>query len=304
MPLKQTENTVFVEGILSAINLEEKTYKRDGVDVPFIGGDVIVKVKQEINGVPTEMDIPLNVFAPKMTKAGTVSKVYLGVQDVMEKYTSIAASSEEEADRVRISGADLRMNEFATQDLTIISRPAIHTNFINKAPKGQNTIDKGEFEIVGAVASIKDVLDSEGNPVEPRKIEVKLIVPQYRGIDVIPFTTQNPEIINYFENNINQDETRFDTIKVLGKLNFSTETFIKQEEVAVGEPREIVKTRYTQELVITGASDPYPEEASLSMEDIRQAKIERDAYHEDLKSKRQNQVPPAAQSPTKPDYGF
>ena len=68
--LRQAENTVKIEGILSEIDLQPKTFKRDGKDVEAIGGSITVKVTQKINDQEKELMIPVYMFAAKLTNAG------------------------------------------------------------------------------------------------------------------------------------------------------------------------------------------------------------------------------------------
>ena len=52
--LKQAENRVKVEGILSEIDINPTSFKKNGRDVEAIGGSIIVKVIQKISGVEKE----------------------------------------------------------------------------------------------------------------------------------------------------------------------------------------------------------------------------------------------------------
>ena len=59
MSLRQAENKVRIEGILSEINLKYGSYQKNGRTIDNIGGDIKVLVKQEINGEQKDFIIPV-----------------------------------------------------------------------------------------------------------------------------------------------------------------------------------------------------------------------------------------------------
>ena len=100
--LRQAENRVRIEGILSEINLKYGSYQKNGRTVDNIGGDIKVLVKQEINGEQKDFIIPVYMFAAKYTNAGKPNPAYASIETVMKEYVSIAASgSEAAADKIR-----------------------------------------------------------------------------------------------------------------------------------------------------------------------------------------------------------
>ena len=52
--LRQAENKIRIEGILSEINLKYGSYVRDGKTIDNIGGTIKVLVSQEVNGENVE----------------------------------------------------------------------------------------------------------------------------------------------------------------------------------------------------------------------------------------------------------
>jgi hypothetical protein len=71
--LREAENRVKIEGILSEIDLKYGSFVKDGKPVETIGGVIKVQVDQLINGVPTTLEIPVHMFATKYTKKGTIN---------------------------------------------------------------------------------------------------------------------------------------------------------------------------------------------------------------------------------------
>ena len=111
--LRQANNRVVMEGILSEVDLQPRTYKRDGRDVEAITGEIKIRTTVTISGVEKELEIPVKMFANKLTRNGTENPGYDAVSRVMNEYVSIAAAgSIDGADRVRITGGTLRMNEY------------------------------------------------------------------------------------------------------------------------------------------------------------------------------------------------
>jgi hypothetical protein len=71
--IAQTENKVRIEGILSEINITPRSFKRDNNTVNALSGIVTIRVNQPINGVDTELEIPVHVFAAEFTTKGAVN---------------------------------------------------------------------------------------------------------------------------------------------------------------------------------------------------------------------------------------
>ena len=98
--LREAYNVVQIDGILNEIRLSESSYTRDGVTHEYIGGSIVVKVPQVIDGEEIECLIPVYVFANKYSKGNNteVTASYKNMKEVMTEYVSVAASDEEHAD--------------------------------------------------------------------------------------------------------------------------------------------------------------------------------------------------------------
>ena len=112
--LRQAENRCKIEGILAEVDIKPGSFMKNGQTVESIGGSIIVKVTQKISGEEKELAIPVHMFASKLTNKGTPNPAYESIKKVADEYISIAASEngEEGADRVRITNASVRMNEY------------------------------------------------------------------------------------------------------------------------------------------------------------------------------------------------
>lgn len=202
--LRQAENRVRIEGILSEINLKYGSYVKNGATVDTIGGDIKVLVNQQVNGEDVSLIIPVYMFASKLTNAGKPNPAYASIESVMKEYVSIASGAGEHgADKVRITSGNIRMNEYWNQQGQLVSFPRVNASFVGKATGEFRPEASWSMEF--AVASMDFVTDADGVEVEPKKLRIKVIVPQYGGkIDTMELYATNPRVIDaitsYWEN--------------------------------------------------------------------------------------------------------
>lgn len=278
--LQQKENSVKIEGILSEIDIKLGSFKKNGVDTNSIGGTIKVRVNQEINGVETELEIPVHMFASQYTNKGTPNPAYESIARVMNEYVSIAASDIDHADRVRITNGQLTMNEYYGQNGNLVAFPRIMASFVTKIKKDECR-PCATFSVVFMVGGKGFETDKDG--VETDKYKITGMVPQYGGkIDVMPFYAINKGVIDGVSNYWNEG----DTVKAAGKLNFTSKTEVRKVEVDFGEPQEETRTISVSELVITGgSSSPLEGEFALNADDVTAALAERKTRLAALKEK-------------------
>ena len=280
--LRQAENKVRIEGILSEINLKYGSYVKNGMTIDNIGGNIKVLVHQNINGEDITLDIPVYMFASKLTNAGKPNPAYESIEKVMKEFVSIASGAGEAgADRIRITGASIRMNEYWNAQGQFISFPRINASFVAKAV--------GEFRpeaswsLEFAVSSLDFVTDADGVEVEPRKLRIKVLVPQYGGkLDTMELYATNPRVIDaittYWENG--------KTYTAKGRLNFTSMTQEVREECDFGEPDVKYRTISLNELIVTkGTQSPLEDEMAFAPAELAAALKEHKAYIETLKDK-------------------
>ena len=280
--LRQADNKVRIEGILSEINLKYGSYVKNGMTVDNIGGYIKVLVHQNINGEDVTLDIPVYMFSPKLTNAGKLNPSYESIEKVMKEFVSIASGAGEAgADKVRITGATVRMNEYWNAQNQFISFPRINASFVAKATGEFRPEASWSMEF--AVSSLDFVIDDEGVEVEPRKLRIKALVPQYGGkIDTMEFYATNPRVIDaittYWENG--------KTYTAKGRLNFTSTTQEVREECDFGEPDVRYRTVSVSELIVTkGTQTPLEDDMAFAPADLAAALKEHKAYIETLKDK-------------------
>lgn len=282
MSLRQAENRVRVEGILSEINLKYGSFEKNGRTVDNIGGNIKVLVHQNINGEENTLEIPVYMFATKLTNAGKPNPAYESIETVMNEYVSIASGAGEAgADKVRITGASIRMNEYYNQQGQLVSFPRVNASFVSKATGDFRP--EASWSLEFAVSSMDFVTDADGVEVEPKKLRIKAIVPQYGGkVDTMEFYATNPRVIDaitsYWENQ--------KTYSAKGRLNFTSTTKEIIEECDFGEPDVRVQTISVSELIVTkGTQSPMEDEMAFDPADLAAALKEHKAYLETLKDK-------------------
>lgn len=277
--LKQSENIVEIEGILSEVDVREGEFKNSTTNMmtPYLSGSIKVKVAQEINKVMTDIEVPINFFASKFTNKNTENPAYKSIMDLKNNFTSIAASDEDHADRIRISRGSISENAFPGRDGSIVSRPQINASFFSKVSK-DNCHPTANFQTVICVGNIKEEVDYNGELTGA--IIVQGIIPQYGGkVDVVDFRVVNKDAIDYINTNWNKG----DTLRVAGKVNFSSKTIHEVEEVEFGEPIEKVRTISTKELIITSGSSSFDGDLAFDTDEIAKALQERQVRLNELK---------------------
>ena len=302
--LESKENSVKIEGILSEIDLETGTYNKDGKTIEKIGGSIKVRVNQMLNGVETELDIPVYMFATKLTNKGTSNPAYASIERVMNEYKSIAAVGIDAADRVRITGANIRMNEYYGQGDKLNSYPRINASFVTKITDMSKFAPEATFSAIFAIGNMGYETDKDGVQI-PARFKIRGIMPQYGGsVDVIDFFATSPNVIDAVSSYWEQG----DTVKINGKLNFSSKTEETVVQVDFGEPRIERKTVSVSELIITGGSQtPLEGDFAFDMDEIQSALEARQARLAELKAKqkaKEKGAPKSAPKKSMSDLGF
>ena len=303
--LKQAENSVKIEGILSEIDLKTGTSTKNGKTTEYIGGSIKVRVTQVLNGENVDLDIPVFMFSNKLKNDGNPNPAYASIERVMNEYVSIAAGGIDAADRVRITNANIRMNEYYGQGGQLNSYPRINASFVTKVTDLTKFNPEATFSAVFMIAAMGYETDKDGVQKENR-FKIRGILPQYGGkVDVVDFYATTPSVISA----VSSYWSEKDTVKVNGKLNFTSVVEEKMVEVDFGEPRMERRTVSVSELIITGGTQtPLDGDFAFDEDEINDALKARQAYLAELKEKAKDKEPKkAAAAPAKKgfsDLGF
>ena len=283
---RQAENRVKIEGILAETDLKYSSFVKDGADVEAIGGSIKVLVNQQINGADTTLEVPVYMFSTKYTKAGKLNPAYESIERVMKEFLSIAATgSMEQADKVRITNASIRMNEFLGQN-GMVSQPRIYASFVSKATG--EFAPCATFNLEFMVSSMARETDKEGVELDPPRLKVQGIVPQYTApsasvmnVDLVTLVATSPSVIDAIENYWQAGEC----FKASGRLNFSSRTEEVLQEVDFGEAQKSYRTINVNEFVITGGSQaPLDGDLAWELNDIKAGMAARKARLEEKKT--------------------
>lgn len=296
-------NSCKIEGILSEINLDDYQFMKDGVMSNAIRGNFKVRVDTKVNDVDTTLEIPIRVFVSQLKKDGTPNPCYEQIKALKDTYVSIAASDIERADRVRITGAQIEMNEYYKNG-NLVSFPAISANFVSRVNKSE-CHPTAEFGVVFVVLKAGYEVDAEG--VETDRYKITAGVPKFGGrMDTVPFYTSNPSVIDA----VSQYWRVGDTVKATGRLYFTQSTETIEDTSGFGEPQVKTRTVNVSDLIITGGSTtPIEGDFAIAAEDVRAALAQHQEYLAQLKVKAEakRNTPPAATPVSKngfADLGF
>lgn len=270
----QSTNIVNITGILKELQLEEKT-TTDGKDI--VVGKATIKVDQEISGKLRECEIPVELYANKLTKDGNLSKLYPIVVGYKEKLTSLAACPEDQpqlASKIVISGADLSENVWIdTQSNQPRSSYKIRSNFLNLYNGSMEEFKpEARFEVSGVI--LKTMPETK-NDEETGRLKVQVGIVNYGGrLDIIDMIAESPNAVNHINANFNIG----DTVKLAGRINISHKVITTEEQQGFGEPIIRKRTVSVREFVITSGSESgLSEEYSYDADDIKAALADRQA---------------------------
>lgn len=296
--LKQANNKVTIEGILSEVDIKTGTTK-ENPDNPakskrdYASGNIKVKVTQEVNGKTEENEIPVRLFAMKNKNDGNPNPAYDNIIKIQETMTSIAAcGNEDEATRVRITTGSIVENAYYSQAGNLVSMPQINASFV-QAIKKDDCHPKADFDATIVVGSIKEEIRDE---VETGRLIVKGLLVQYgEKVDAVDFIVASTGAVNHIKTYWNEG----DTVEIAGKVNFTSKTIRREKSVGFGDPIIEERTISARELTITsGSEEGFDEEQAYDATEIKKALAERQARIE--ASKKKEAAKPASGS----SFGF
>ena len=295
----ESTNVVEIAGILKELDVEEKS-TNDGRD--YVSAKAVIKVDQEINGQAVACEIPVRAFSMKLKSDGkTVSKLYNGIVEWRDKFTSMAVCPEGQesmASKVVITTGKLEENIWIDTEGKARSTFQISTNFMN-APRGDKFEEGARFELSGVV--LGKAMEVDSNNEETGRLKVQFGVIGYNGkLNKVELIAATDNSVNY----INSNWEVGDTVNTNGAISINQSTKTWFEEQGFGEPIKRTKTVSRKELIILGGSPAgLEEECSYDSNDVKAAIDERTARTEELKSKAK--TPKRAQAPKNTNaFGF
>ncbi len=285
--LREAVNEAVVEGLLSEMKLEAKTSVKDGRE--YISGDILVEVS------PTNI-VPVNFFSFKYKKDGNPNRIYVGLENVINTYKSIAQHSREAADKIRITGARIESNEFYSGTVQLIQTFRIRSNFINRVTK--DFAPKATFKVELFIQSMVEEINKDNEPTG--RLQLIGVIPMYQGrISVVKFFVADETAKNYIQDNYNPQ----DTVMVAGSFNNEVVEIQKTEEMEFGGDVVDTFTRIKREVIIEKGSKPKDEDDATRFDpaDVKAALVQREV---DLKEQQERSVATQVTSVSADDVPF
>lgn len=283
----QSTNVVEISGILSQLEVEQKK-TADGRN--YASAKATIKVDQEIGGKMVENEIPVKLFSMELKSDGKVSKIYTGILEMRDKFTSLAALPDDEKDKaskVVITSGQLKENIWVDPNSGQVRTGfEIDSNFMNAPRQGAEFEPSARFELSGVI--MDTTRETDANQEETGRLKVKVAVVGWTGkdgvtrVNVIDLIAASDSAVNFIESNWEKG----DTVNINGAISFNQSTKVWYEEQGFGEPIKRTKTQTRKELIILGGSPSgLEEEYSYDANDIKAGLAARAARVEEQKEK-------------------
>lgn len=251
--LREANNYVEIEGFLEENNLEKKVLDEGtNKERKIIAGNLII-------GVSDEAKYKVEFYANEKNADGNESKLYKGLETVINEYVSRAQAlnnnlGEDAISKVNIKGAKLTVNDYWDEDKkTMYTTVRLRASFVNRVTAEFKP--KATFDVEAYFESIeKEVVDG----TETGRVKAECIIPVYNGA-VIPVTFYTTEDKTYGDigayllehYSTGKSAPIGGSIRCIAKTNTTT-------VAGFGAPVERTFTNYVYEYIIErGAAEQY-----------------------------------------------
>lgn len=289
----QSMNRVTLVGRLMEVTLVDGKTKGDGRD--FKRGNLVLRVSQTFGKDPkTEVsEIPVSFIAMRLKKDGSPNPAYDGLAN-LANYRTAQAVGVENADRLKISGANVQENTYVPRGATNeVLAWQLRSSFFGVASPKED--DCATFSVDVVVMAMRPETTRDGD--ETGRVVLEGAVVQYGGkVEIVRFIVENPDVISYIERHWEPGST----VNVKGRVRVSTEVQQVVSNDNFGEEVPEQTTRTKRELVITsGSNEPKDEEASYDTAEIKKGLQERKARIAQMMedAKKANAAPRTAAAP-------
>lgn len=238
----QAQNKVNVVGKLVDVNFRSG---KTSENKDWESASMTVRVEQTYGGRTEVSDVPVSMFVSKYTKTGAINSGWTQFQD-FKNYKTVQNVGFDEATTVRISGANLRENNFVSRSGQLINGWQINTSFIGATT---NMSDNASFVLDIYITDMLPETDRNGE--ETGRLLIKGAVVQYgSSLDVLNFIVEQPDAVDFIQRNWNVN----DTVTIKGRIRVTT-TEEKPVQASWGEDVPETSVRTVRELIITTGDD-------------------------------------------------
>lgn len=266
----QGQNKVNIVGKLVDVSFRSGKFS-DGRE--YESANMTVRVTQTYGGREETSDVPASMFASKYTQTGALNPGWTQLQE-LKNFKSAQTAGIDDAATVRISGGNIRENNFVSRSGQMINGWQISTSFIGAVA---NMAQTASFIMDIFIMDMADEEDREGNSTG--RLVVKGAVVQYGGkLDVLNFIVEQPDAVDFIQRNWNIN----DTVTIKGRIRVAA-TEEKPVSASWGEDVPESTVRTIRELIITTGDDTGKEEEfAYAPEDIKKLFQARKARQEQM----------------------
>lgn len=285
--MRKAENKVHVEGRLYQHSLEIKTVQNSqsaNFGKQFIAGNVDVATDEEgVNVIPVHF-----TYVTEETSKGEKNRTFAVLKQIIDGAKTWLGSSKDEALKVKIDTA-LALNDFYTQDGTLVSSKQIEGGFISVVngdlcPADERNTWEADMLITGTTYIEAD----EERNIKEDFLTLKGAIFNFRNALLpVDFTVRNKDGMSYFES-LEASPADPKYIRVWGKIFNKTIKIETQEESAFGEPVTKTTTRREREWLLTGAKKAlhdFGDESILTADEVTKAIQDRNVMLADIKKR-------------------
>lgn len=250
---KETYNKITIVGLLTEVNLTERTYQSGkNAGKGFISGTIVIKSMLENEANLFEV----HLFANEQTKEGAINKLFAEYKNLKTLLNAM----------VEVNGALSENRYYSDKAGSIISVNQLSGRFINKAAAGKT--DVAIFEISGFVN--RELIEKVNKKSEVYMYELELGQQLYGGTraQLMKFHVDpsKAEIVNHIQSSY----TLGSTVRFYGDLRWVTKTSTyEQPDAAFGEAKVRTSTIVNHNYYITGGLEPLEGETAYEPEEIK-----------------------------------
>lgn len=244
--LQPTQNIVELQGLLVNNTLEVKTDKNGR---KFIGGTLEVNTGSEND----ECIIPIDCLQYELKKDGTRNALY-DRHLQMISWPAAARVGNAEAVSISINRGEITDNSFySDRNGKVVEGWKVRAVFIDQATKMAPR--NNSFTVQGVVDSVKEVVNSDGEPTGELRVDL-LSVAFGERIMRVPMFVTNKEGIKYIESNWSTG----DLVTAYGEIVYEQRITEVIQETAFGSGTTKKYTDVVKRLVINSGTSPKSED--------------------------------------------
>ena len=251
--LKQMLNKVTLQGTLMDNTLEIKVDKNNR---KYLSGELEVMTDNDYV-------IPVSVFAYELKNSGEKNAIYDRLVKLLDCQSARTVGIQK-APKVAISNARIEDNSFYSErDNRIVNNWRVGASFIRLA--STDASNQNSFEVQGVIASIKEVIDREGN--DTGTYDLKLLNVAFGNrVNELTLRFDDPAAVKY----INDNYEVGDMVTLCGEIVYEQNERTVEKELGFGEPIKTTYTNTVRLLKITAGTPPIsPDESGYNLKDLQ-----------------------------------